>query len=241
MRHSGAIGYDVDGTTMIGYIALDDAFEGRRPGVLLLHEGGGLDENVRSRAERLAALGFVAFALDYFGGGRQPPFEEAQARLRELTDDVAATRRLARAGLDVLRARTEVDVERIAAIGFCFGGTMALELARDGAQLLAVVGFHPGLTAGRPGESAGITASVLMCCGADDPIIPVEARMAFEDEMRSGGVADWRLELYGGVGHSFTNPAIDARGFAGFAYDERADHRSWRSMLDLLRDRLGPL
>lgn len=244
MLHTRDIDYDVDGLTMRGHLAVDDvaaAGGDARPGVLLLHEGAGMDDNVRSRAERLAALGYVAFALDYFGGGEQPPLEVAQSRMRSLIDDADATRRLGRAGLDVLCAQPGVDAGRVAALGFCFGGTMALELARSGAALRAVVGFHPGLRSPRPEDSANITGSVLMCCGADDPIIPVEVRQAFEAEMRDGGVADWRVEVYGGVGHSFTNPAIDARGFPGFAYDERADRRSWRSMLDLLAERLAPL
>ncbi len=238
-----SVSYDVDGVSMVGHLAVDDVIVERgepRPGVLLSHEGSGLDDNAKSRAERLAALGYVAFALDYFGGGVQPPFSEAQARLRELMDDPDAIRRLAHAGLDVLTAHPLVDPGRVAAIGFCFGGTMSLELARSGAPIRAVVGFHPGLGSPRPEDSANITGSVLMCCGADDPIIPVEARQKFEEEMRTAGVVDWRIELYGGVGHSFTNPAIDARGFPGFAYNERADQRSWRSMLDLFRERLDP-
>ena len=237
-----AVAYDVDGTEMVGHLAVPDAstspLEGRRPGVLLFHEGGGLDENVRSRAERLAALGYVAFALDYFGGGRQLPLDEAQDLLTTLLDDPSTLRRLGWAGLDVLTAQPEVDADRLAAIGFCFGGTMALELARDRAPLRAVIGFHPGLSAPWSEDSANITASVLMCCGTDDPIIPFDVRRAFEDEMRTASVDDWRVEVYGGVGHSFTNPAIDVRGIPGFAYDERADRLSWRSMLELLRERL---
>jgi dienelactone hydrolase len=238
------IAYEVDGTTMEGHLAVDDGstatFEGRRPGVLVLHEGNGLDDNLRAKADRLAGLGYAAFALDYFGGGRQPPFEQAQARIGELIDDADAMRRLGRAGLDVLTAQPEVDPDRVAAIGFCFGGTLSLELARDGAPLRAVVGFHPGLYSPRPADSANITGSVLMCCGADDPVIPADHRRAFEDEMRTAGVADWRLEVYGGVGHSFTNPSIDERNLPGFAYDERAARRSWRSMLDLFGERLDP-
>jgi dienelactone hydrolase len=244
MLRTEVIEYDVAGTTMAGYLAIDESAGGgddRRPGVLLSHEGSGLDDNVRSRAERLAALGYVAFALDYFGGGRQPPMEQAQARLRELIGDPDDVRRLARAGLDVLTDQPGVDFGRLAAIGFCFGGSMSLELARDGAPLRVVVGFHPGLASTRPDDSANVVASVLMCCGSDDPIIPVEARNAFENEMRAAHVADWRIEVYGGVGHSFTNPAIDARNFPGFAYDERADRRSWQSMLDLFHERLDPI
>jgi dienelactone hydrolase len=125
-------------------------------------------------------------------------------------------------------------------IGYCFGGTMALELARDGADLKAVVGFHPGLTSPRPADSANISGSVLMCCGAEDPVVTIEQRQAFEAEMRERGVADWRLELYGGVGHSFTNPRVTELGMPGFAFDAAADRRSWRAMLDLLEDKLCP-
>lgn len=234
------IEYTVDDVTMSGHLAVPDSrqFRGPRPGVLVSHEGAGQDDNVRSRAERLAALGYVAFTLDYFGGGRQLPLEQAQLIVRDLLENVDRTRRLAQAGLDVLTAQPETDTSRLAAIGFCLGGFMSLELARAGTDLRVVVGFHPGLYSPRPADSANIKGSVLMCCGADDPIIPATAREAFIDEMRAQGVADWRLELYGGVGHSFTNPAIDARNFPGFAYDERADRRSWASMLQLFQERL---
>jgi dienelactone hydrolase len=114
---------------------------------------------------------------------------------------------------------------------------MALELARSSVPLRAVVGFHPGFAAASAAESARITASVLMICGADDPVVSNEDRRRFESEMRSAHVADWRLEVYGGVGHSFTNPDISSRGLPGFfAYDERADRRSWSAMLALLRE-----
>lgn len=236
------IDYVVDDVTMSGHLAVPEAGEypGARPGVLLCHEGSGQDDNVRSRAERLAALGYVAFALDYFGGGGQLPLEEAQQIVRALLDDADRIRRLARAGLDVLTGQPETDTSRLAAIGFCLGGFMSLELARDAADLRVVVGFHPGLYSPRPADSANIKASVLMCCGADDPIIPAESREAFIENMRTHGVADWRIELYGGVGHSFTNPAIDARNLPGFTYDERADRRSWASMMQLFHERLDP-
>jgi dienelactone hydrolase len=227
---------DVD---MVGYLALDDRAR-ERPGVLLLHEGGGQDDNVRERADQLAALGYVCFALDYLGGGRQHPLPVAQARLGELFADPEATRQLAMAGYDVLTSQVGVDRERIAAAGFCFGGVMALELARSGVPLRAVVGFHPGFAPPRPADSAAITASVLMICGADDPVVSADDRLRFEDEMRAAAVADWRLEVYGGVGHSFTNPDIASRGLPGlFAYDERADRRSWASMLALFDDVLA--
>ena len=145
------------------------------------------------------------------------------------------TRRLALAGYDVLVAQPGVDSDRVAAVGFCFGGVMALELARSDVPLRAAVGFHPGFATSGAAESARITASVLMICGAEDPVVSADDRRQFENEMRQAHVADWRLEVYGGVGHSFTNPDIASRGLPGlFAYDERADRRSWASMLTLL-------
>jgi dienelactone hydrolase len=244
MIETREIPYEVDGTALVGMLAVDDGGEPRRPprrpGIVLFHEGGGMDDNVRSRASRLAELGYVAFAADYLGGGRQHPLERAQARLGELMGDPEATRRLAKAGLDVLLTDDRVDPAKTAAFGYCFGGTMALELARTGVFMRAVVGFHPGLRTSRPEDSRNITGSVLMICGADDPIIPPDARVAFENEMRDAGVQDWRLEVYGGVGHSFTNPEIDGRGLGeGFAYDRRADERSWASATALLTERFA--
>jgi dienelactone hydrolase len=232
------IEYEVDGTTMVGVLAADEtAGDARRPGVVLFHEGIGQDDNVRSRAERLAALGYITFAADYFGGGQQLPLDRAQARLGELMSDPDQIRHIARAGLDQLLADSRVDTARVAAFGYCFGGTMGLELGRSGADLRAIVGFHPGLGSKRPEDSRNIVASVLMLCGADDPILPPETRQAFENEMREAGVADWRMELYGGVGHSFTNPDIDARALSdAFKYDRRADERSWASATALLAE-----
>jgi dienelactone hydrolase len=236
MLRTARIEYEALGVAMGGYLAVDDEPDGREmPGVLLMHEGGGQDDNVRERADRLAGLGYVAFALDYFGGGCQHPLPVAQARLGELFQDRGATRQLAVAGYDVLVAQSGVDRDRIAAVGYCFGGVMALELARSGVPLRAAIGFHPGFADVLPVESAGITASVLMICGAEDPVVSSDDRQRFEIEMRAAQVADWRLEVYGGVGHSFTNPDISSRGLPGFfAYDERADRRSWSAMLALL-------
>lgn len=233
------IEYDVEGHRMVGRLAVDDYRVGPRPGVLLCHEGPGIDEHVRGRAVRLAALGYVAFALDYHGDGQVLPQGEVMERLGALNRDAARTRRLARAGLDVLLAQSEVDAQSVAAIGYCFGGGMVLELARDGADLEAVVGFHPGFSPPNVADARRIKASVLMCCGADDPFASHELRQGFETEMREAGVADWRLDLYGGVGHSFTNPKVDEFGIPGVAFDEAAERRSWRAMLDLFEERLG--
>ena len=139
----------------------------------------------------------------------------------------------------MLLTQPQVDAGRVGAIGFCFGGSMALELARTGADLKAVVGFHPGLKSLRPADSANITASVLMCCGTDDPFVTIDDRRAFEAEMLTAGVRDWQLLLFGRVGHTFTNPLVDQMRTPGLAYDADADRRSWAAMLALFDETLG--
>jgi dienelactone hydrolase len=235
--HTANLEYAADGRNMVGYLAVDDG-EGRRPAVLVAHGGLGLDDHVRDRAERLAALGFVAFALDYHGGGKPLPNQEAFARLGELLGDPLRTRALGRAGLDVLLSEKRTDRARVAAIGYCFGGTMALELARGGADLRAVVGFHSGLATTRPEDARHIKGSILVCLGADDPFVPAEQRHAFEDEMRAAG-ADWRMNLYGGAVHSFTDERSGESGIGGQAYHRATDERSWRAMLDLFEEQLS--
>jgi dienelactone hydrolase len=225
------IEYSFDGIRLVGELSVDDSRRGKRPAILVSHEGGGLTGHARNRARALAELGYVAFALDYFGDGRPVPADQAAARFAELNGDRLRTRAIAQAGLDVLLGSEHADSARVAAIGYCFGGTLSLELARGGAGLQAVVGFHSGLATDRPAAAGRITAPVLVCIGAEDPFIPADQRLAFEEEMRGAG-ADWRLNLYGGAVHSFTNP--DAAGSnPALKYDRRADERSWRAMLDL--------
>ena len=238
--HTEDIRYQADGVSMVGHLAFDDQRAGQRPAVLVSHEGSGLDQHARGIAEKLAALGYIAFALDYFGDGKRPPPEQLRKRMGVLAGDPGLIARIAQAGLDVLLGQPAADANRVAAIGYCFGGIVSLELARTGADLKAVVGFHPGFTPPRPADSAKIRASVLMCCGTEDPFATPEDRLAFEAEMREARVADWRLELYGGVKHSFTNPAADELGMPGFGYDADADRRSWSAMLDLFGRVLGP-
>jgi dienelactone hydrolase len=227
------IAYDVDGSTMIGRLALPEG-EGTSPAVLIAHEGNGLDDYQKSRPERFAELGYVAFALDYHGGGKPLANRaEINARLTLLSDDPARSRAIAKAGLDVLLAQPRADRTRVAAIGYCYGGALMLELARSGADIKAVVGFHPGLTTTRPQDSANIVGSVLVCVGTEDPVIPVEHRLAFESEMRAAGV-DWRMNLYGGAKHSFTHPRAELSALPALAYHQPSDERSWRAMVDLL-------
>ena len=219
---------------MIGRLALPDGSD-RRPAVLIAHEGNGLDEFQKTRADRFAELGYVAFALDYHGGGR-PLTDRVRIneRLDRLSNDPPFARRVAAAGLAVLLDQSRSDPARVVAVGYCFGGSLVLELARTGADLKAVVGFHPGLY-DRRDDSSAIRGAVLVCVGAQDPLIPIGDRIAFEDEMRVAGV-DWRMIMYGGAKHSFTNPNIDALGIDALAYNARADQQSWRAMLDLFDD-----
>jgi dienelactone hydrolase len=229
------ISYEADGRTMIGTLALpDDGGTDRRPGVLVCHEGPGLDDHARTKAARIAdELGYVAFALDYHGGGK--PVEnrdDMMSRIGELRADPTRARAIATAGLDVLTAEARTDASRLAAIGFCFGGTLSLELARSGADLKAIVGFHSGLAPARPEDAPNIKAKVLMLIGADDPLVDNEQRRDFEEDMRAGGV-DWQLHVYGGAEHSFTNTRATGAGIPGIKYDEATDRRSWRAMVDL--------
>ena len=234
-----AISYEADGRTMIGNLAVPEG-SGRTPGVLVCHEGPGLDDYARSIAARLAAEhGYVAFALDYHGGGEWlPDRDQMMARIGELSVDPVRTRALGTAGLEILCAEPRTDPDRLAAIGYCFGGTVAFELARSGADLKAVVGFHAGLGTARPEDARNIRGKVLALIGADDPIVPVEQRRAFEEEMTAGGV-DWMLTIYGGAEHSFTRPGAETIGMPGIRYHEPTDRRSWRAMADLFDEALA--
>ena len=239
--HVEDVEYEHDRVKMLGRLAYDETQSGKRPAVLLCHEAPGIDDNVKGRVERLAELGYVAFGLDCHGGGKVLALDEIMGRLGALVGDVERFRGLGFAGLDVLLAQPQTDRDRVAAIGFCMGGALALELARAGTDLKAVVGFHPSLETSRRQDAKNIRASILVCCGTADPFIPQEQRLAFEREMTEGGVADWRMDVYGGVGHSFTNKAADDAGIPGVAYDELADRRSWQTMRSLLEEKLGPV
>lgn len=239
MPESREIHYECEGRQLVGRLAVPDG-DGPFAGVLIAHEGPGHDQWQLARADRLAEEGYAAFALDYHGD--LAPFADRDlmvARLDELRADPERLVRLGVAGLEQLLAVPSLDPTRVAAIGHCFGATLALEMGRQGLDLAAIVGFHPGLTTSRPEAASNIRGRVRMFVGADDPVIPLDDRLAFEDEMRAGGV-DWEVHLYGKVGHSFTHPMVDRLGLPGLAYDEVADHHSWHSMLALLGETLAP-
>lgn len=238
MTETRTVAYDHNGKTFEGYLA--DGAKGRKaPGILVAHEGPGLTEHPRARARMLAELGYVAFALDLYGEP-PPPMERARLLVRELIADPALLRGRTHAALDCLKRQAGVDANRTAAIGFCFGGAAVLELARSGADVAAVVGFHARLATASSKDARNIKGKILICTGTADPIVTADQRLAFEKEMDAANV-DWRMELYGGVGHSFTNPEIDAFKFEGFAYDEHADRHSWAAMRRFFDEVLGPV
>jgi dienelactone hydrolase len=232
--HSEDIEYFIDGIRYVGHLATPDG-DGLRPAVLVCHEGPGMTEHPRHRARRLAdELGYVAFALDYWGDGAPLSPDDVMPRLGALMADQTTTRTRAQAGLDQLLAHPRADHERVGAMGYCFGGTMSLELARAGAPVHAIVGFHSGLANATPSDAANITGKVLVCIGVDDPIIPAAQRATFEAEMNDANV-DWQMNLYSNAGHSFTNRLADGSR-PGFQYHEPSDRRSWRAMADFLHE-----
>ena len=233
------LNYSADGADMIGFFAVDETRSGPRPAILVAPEAPGLDDVIRERCKKLAALGYAVLGHDIHGSGELiHNREDMMARLGPFFADPLRIRARAEAALAALIAQPNVDGNRAAAIGYCFGGTTALELARGGADVKAVVGFHAGLSTARPQDAKDIRAKVLILNGAADPVVPLEQRTAFEQEMEAGGV-DWQLHLYGGVGHAYTRAGVDAMGMPGFSYSQIVDQRSWQSMLNLFDEVLG--
>jgi dienelactone hydrolase len=229
------ISYNYGELRLKGFFAIDERQSAPRPGVLVIHDAGGLSENIKEKARRLSCLGYGAFALDLFGEGRT--VADGMRRIQELGSDLVRWRGLAHAGLTTLAEQPQIDASRLAVIGYCFGGTTAFELARGGVDVKAVVGFHSALSPSS-GEADNIKGKVLALLGADDPLIPPEARLAFENEMRDARV-DWQMILYGNTGHSFTNPAAAGWSRPGFTYEPKADARSWAEMQRLFVEVLG--
>jgi dienelactone hydrolase len=228
------IDYRHGAVNLRGYLAFDETAAERRPGVLVFHEGLGLGDFAMARARMLAELGYVAFAADMFGDRRQARnLQEVAKLVGDLRDQPQMLRSRGRAALAKLAASPQVDANRIGAIGFCFGGSVVLELARDGADLKAVVSFHGVLATRTPAVSGNVKASVLVCTGADDPLAPPEQIKAFEDEMRAADVRDWQVISYGNTLHGFTNPAADGSMLRTALYSEQADRRAWASMRSL--------
>jgi dienelactone hydrolase len=227
--------YKQGDTALEGYLAYDDAQQGKRPGVLVVDEWGGLVAYGKHRADMLAQLGYVAFAADIYGKGVRPTTPQAKGQeVGKYMKDRNLLRARAIAGLDQLRNNPMVDASRIGAIGFCFGGTTVLELARSGANVAGVVGFHAGLSNPAPADANNIKAKVLILHGADDPLVNRAQVDAFEKEM-DATKADWQVVLYSHTMHSFSNPASNDPAH-GIQYNPDTDRRSWQAMRDFFNE-----
>ena len=225
------IEYQHEGTTLEGVLVWDDAKTGIRPGVLIVHQWLGLTDYEIGRAKQLAGLGCVAFCADIYGKGIRPTNTDEAGKLAgKYKGDRQLLRGRAVAALNVLKQSDLVDTKNVAAIGYCFGGTTVLELARTGAELNGVVSFHGGLDSPTPADGKNIKCKVLVLAGANDPFQKADDLDAFEKEMRDSKV-DWSITFYGNAVHSFTQPNP---GFvnAGAQYNEKADKRSWQAMRD---------
>ena len=236
---SKEVAYSAQGVALRGFVAWDGAREAKRPGVLVVHEWWGHDEQSRVRARQLAQAGYVGFALDMYGAGKTATTPEAAgAMMSAVTGDLARMRARFEAARDLLVEEPAVDGRRLAAIGYCFGGAVVLQMARLGLDLAAVAAFHPGsLAPARPAQRGTYKAKTLVCLGADDPFVPHEERAAFRKEMSAAGVACDFVE-YPGVQHGFTVPAATERGQKyglPLAHDAKADQDSWSRLERLLK------
>ncbi len=225
-------------TTLEGFLAYDDALQTRRPGVLIVHEWKGVNDHAKNSAKKLAELGYVALAVDMYGKGVRPQTNEEAAPVAGIyKNDRPLMRRRILAGWNYLKGLPTVDSEETAAIGYCFGGTTVLELARSGADIDAVVSFHGGLSTPTPEDAKKIKARVLVLHGGDDPFVKPEEVAAFKDEMKKGNV-HYRFVTYKGAVHSFTNPQAGDDPSKGMAYNKEADEKSWVEMVDFLHQNL---
>lgn len=230
---SEVVNYEIDGKPFQGYLSYDDAISGKRSGVLVVHEWWGHNAYARKRADMLAKLGYTAFALDMYGAGKLAKHPDDAQKFMEATlvnMKVAETRFIA--AMEVLQKQPTVEPNKIAAIGYCFGGGTVLHMARVGTNLVGVVSFHGSLTTKTPAEPGMVKAKMLVLNGADDPFVTAEQITSFKQEMLSAG-ADLEFVNYPGVKHSFTNPDADDFGIRfnmPLVYNAKADDDSWQRM-----------
>ncbi len=230
------IEYKQGDAVLEGFLAYDNASENKRPGVIVVHEWKGLGPYAERRARQLAELGYVAFAVDMYGLGVRPETHEEAGKIAGIyKKDRNLMRERVKAGLEVLKAHPLVAEGKIAAIGYCFGGTTVLELARSGADVRGVVSFHGGLDTPDPRDAKNIKCKVLALHGADDPFISKEQLEAFKNEMRDAGV-NWHLESYPGAVHAFTVAEAGNDPSKGAAYNAEADTKSWEAMKEFLAE-----
>lgn len=233
------IEYNDGGTKLEGVAAYPDGLTGEAPLIIVVHDWMGVGEYTQMRIKQLAELGYIAFAADIYGKGVRPGNPgEASTQAGIYKKDIKLMRSRVNAALDRAKKLPNVDLSKVAAIGYCFGGTAVLELARSGAELNGVVSFHGGLSTPDPSDARNIRVKVLVLHGADDPFVKDTEVASFEKEMRDAGV-DWQLVKYSGAVHSFTNPFSGNDASKGAAYNEKADKRSWQAMLQFFKEIFG--
>lgn len=233
------IEYKHGSNTFYGELFWDESRTGRRPGIVVYPEGFGLNDHARQRGERLAQLGYVALVADPHGKGTViADMAGLMPALQAMFADRAEWRGRARAAYDALLAQPQVDPAKTAAIGFCFGGSTCVELVRTGAPLAAIATFHAGLLPELPGDAGRIRSKVLICHGAEDPLVPKEVIDTVMAEFRRDKV-DWQFIHYGNAAHSFSDPEADQRNVPGLHYNVRAEARSWAVMRSLFEEALG--
>ena len=230
--------YKLDTTTFKGFLAYDDAVKGKRPGVLVVHEWWGLNDFARTQAKKLAGMGYVALAADMYGNGMNTTDPKVAGAMAGSLRGTPRLRERALAGLSELLRQPEVDTDRVAAIGFCFGGSAVLDLAYGGAKVKGVVTFHGGLFSPKEQDMKNIKTKFLVLHGADDPTMPRDSVLAFQESMRKSG-ADWQMVFYANAVHGFTNPANGTDNSKGAAYNPLAAQRSWEQMKMFLNEVLA--
>jgi dienelactone hydrolase len=224
-----------DGTIMEGYVAYDDTATTRRPGIIIVHDWMGLTQFDKDKAQELAQEGYVAFAADIYGKGVRPAnADEAKTQATKYKSDRPLLRSRIGAAFDTLAAMKQVDNAKLLVMGYCFGGTAALELARSGKPLSGTVSFHGGLSNPTPDNAKNIKGKVLVLHGADDPLVPPAEVQAFRDEMQKAGVP-LTFIAYPGAVHAFTNPAAGDDNSKGMAYNSEADKASWLAFEKFLK------
>jgi len=230
--------YTSDSLTMKGYLAYDDSLSGRRPGILVVHEWWGNNAYAHKRAEMLAGLGYTALAVDMYGNGRTAEHPDDAGKFSsEVMGNMAVMTARFNAALDFLKQDERVDTAHVAAIGYCFGGGVVLNMARHGANLKAVVSFHGSLATGHPAERGEVKSKILVCNGADDKFIPTEDIQKFKAEMKTAN-ADYQFINYPGAVHGFSNPDATEMGkkfSIKIAYNANADRKSWLEMQKLFK------
>jgi len=227
---SQKIPYSFGETSFEGYLVWDDSIKGKRPGILVVHEWWGLNDYARSRAEQLAELGYVAFAVDMYGKGKVTTHTEKASEWAKLTTgNLDEWRGRAEAGLKLLQANPNVDPARLAAIGYCFGGATVMQLVYGGAPVKGVVSFHGSLPLPSQTQAISQSAKVLIAHGASDPFLTEDHVVKFKTALNQAEI-DWQMMVYSGAQHSFTNPSADQYGLKGATYHKQADQRSWTHM-----------